>query len=501
MVKPSRPPSGPMRLLEKALQDHRTGRLADAERGYREVLARDPEHPDALHLLGVLAGMAGDYARSIALIEKSLRRKPTADAHVHLGVSQASLSRAADAVASLEAAIRIDPRHALAHHHLGGALSQLGRRDEAIAAYRTAIGLKPDLAEAYSNLGLISTWREDDPAAKELLRLAERAESLPAASRIHLSYALGKYYDDIDDPDRAFACWREGARLKRAALHYDPEHEEQKMAAIAASFPPGEWAEDLNHGDPSVLPVFILGMPRSGTTLVEQILASHPQVHGAGEIGLLPMVLKGLQIRPDLLVFDAIRTGPFAEKLRRRGADYVARLSALGPQAQRITDKRPHNFTLVGAIHLILPRAAIVFCRRDLRDVGLSCYQTLFMQGHAWSYDLTELGRYAAAFARLMRHWRRILPGRILELDYEALVAEPEVQARRLVAHCGLDWDERCLDFHLAERAVRTASIGQVRQPIYRRSVGRWRRFERHLAPLVEALGDAAPGDGARPST
>ncbi|MGH6933161.1 MAG: sulfotransferase, partial [Dongiaceae bacterium] len=393
-----------------------------------------------------------------------------------------------------------DQRHALAQHHLGGALSQLGRGEEAAFAYRAAIGLKPDLAEAYSNIGLISTWREGDPAAKALLALGERAGSLPVASRIHLNYALGKYYDDTGDAGQAFAHWQEGARLKRGALHYDAAQNERAVAAIAAGFPPGEWATSRDHGDPSELPIFILGMPRSGTTLVEQILASHPRVHGAGEIGLLRTVLEGLQIRPDPLLSDTIRSGPFADELRRRGADYVARLKALDPEARRITDKRPNNFTLVGAIHLVLPRAAIVFCRRDLRDVCLSCYQTLFMYGHAWSYDLTELGRHAAAFARLMEHWRQVLPGRILELDYEALVAEPEAQARRLVAHCGLDWDERCSDFHRTKRAVRTASIGQVRQPIHRRSVGRWRRFERDLAPLFEALGDAmnkaAPGSG-----
>ncbi len=491
MAKSPRPLPGLTRLLAKAVEDHRAGRLTEAERGYTEVLALDPEHPDALHFLGVLTGMAGDHARSAALIERSLRRKPTAQAYLHLGLSQIGMGQTIAAIGSLEAAIRIEPGHAQAHHHLGNALRDLGRREEAIAAYRAAIALKPDLAEAYSNLGLISTWEEGDPAAKELLALAGRAGALPVASRIHLNCALGKYYDDIGDPDRAFACWRDGASLKRQTLRYDAAQDERAMAAIAASFPPGDWATSLDRGDPSDLPIFILGMPRSGTTLVEQILASHPQIHGAGEIGLLRTVLEGLQIRPDLLLSGAFKTGPFADELRRRGAEYVGRLRALDPQAARITNKLPNNFMLAGAIHLVLPRAAIVFCRRDLRDVCLSCYQTLFMQGHAWSYDLTELGRYAAAFARLMEHWRRVLPGRILDLDYEALVAEPEAQARRLVEHCGISWDERCLDFHRTGRAVRTASVGQVRQPIYRRSVGRWRRFERHLGPLLEALGDA----------
>lgn len=490
MVRSNRLSSGPMRLLERAVQDHRAGRLADAERGYREVLAQHPEHPDALHFLGVLVGMAGEPARSVALIERSLRFKPTADAHYHLGVSQAALSRIADAIASFETAIRIDRRHALAHHHLGGALSRLGRRDEAVAAYRAAIELKPDLAEAYSNLGLISTWREEDPAAKELLRLAGRAQSLPAASRIHFNYALGKYYEDIGDFARAFASWSEGASLKRRTLTYDANANDQAMAQIAASFPRGAWTTSRTHGEPSDLPVFVLGMPRSGTSLVEQILASHPRVHGAGEIGLLREALDGLQIRHELLQPHLLESGAFAQNLRQRGADYVARLRSLDREAARITDKLPNNFRLVGAIQLALPNSSIVFCRRDLRDVCLSCYQTLFMQGHAWSYDLIELGRYALSFARLIEHWRDVLPGRLLELDYEALVTDPATQARRLIEHCGLDWDDRCLSHYSTGRAVQTASLGQVRRPIYGSSVGRWRRYERQLAPLLDALGD-----------
>ncbi len=232
MAKSSRALPGLMRLLEKAVEDHQAGRLTEAERGYNEVLALDPEHPDALHFLGVLTGMAGDHARSVALIERSLRRKPTAQAHLHLGLSQTGAGQTTEAIDSFEAAIRIEPGHAQAHHHLANALSQIGRRTEAIAAYRAAIALNPDLAEAYSNLGLISTWQEGDPAAKELLALAGRAGALPIASRIHLNYALGKYYDDIGDSDRAFACWRDGARLKRRTLRYDAAQDERAMATI-----------------------------------------------------------------------------------------------------------------------------------------------------------------------------------------------------------------------------------------------------------------------------
>src|SRR5262245_17003014 len=300
-----------MRLLDKAVQDHRAGRLAEAERGYNEVLALDPEQPDALHLLGVLVGIAGAHARAATLIERSLRQKPTAQAYVHLGHAQLGAGGVEEAIGSFEAAIRLEPRHAQAHHHLAHALSQVGRRAEATAAYRRAIEAKPDLAEGYSNLGLLSTWHEDDPAAKAMLALGRRADTLPVPSRIHLYYALGKYYDDVGDPDRAFELWQSGAALKRTTLRYDASANERTVANIADSFPAGDWALRRDQGDPSEVPVFVLGMPRSGTSLVEQILASHRQVHGAGEITLLRTVLDGLHVRPDLLRLPSLESGPF----------------------------------------------------------------------------------------------------------------------------------------------------------------------------------------------
>ena len=299
MAKPQRPSPGVIRVLEKAMQDHRAGRIVDAERGYHEALRLSPDQPDALHFLGILAGTSGDHARAAALIGRSLLHKKAPDAHFHLGVAQAAMGQISEAIKSLRAALRMDPRHALAHHHLGNAFSQIGRREEARNAFRSAIEASPNLAEAYSNLGLIETWRAGDPIAQHLIDLAKRVEELPFAARIHVHYALGKYYDDIDDPDRAFAHWGAGAELKRRTVRYDAGDNDRELAGIAASFPPGDWTEGSDHGDLSDLPVFVLGMPRSGTSLVEQILASHPHVHGAGELGLLGTVLKGLQAPPD----------------------------------------------------------------------------------------------------------------------------------------------------------------------------------------------------------
>jgi tetratricopeptide (TPR) repeat protein len=362
--------------------------------------------------------------------------------------------------------------------------------EEALASYRRALAIDPLYAEVYTNYGLVRRLSDDAEICRLLGEAARRIETLPPPRRTHLHLALARLHDERDEIDEAFRHWREAAVLKRRALSYDPTQTDALVARLQGAFPPGPWAASRDHGAPSVLPIFVLGMPRSGTTLVEQILASHPQVHGGGELGLLPKALAGLDVNAEAVA----RPGAFAggPDLIRRGEAYVAAMRALASGVTRITDKRPANALLIGPLHLVLPRAAVILCRRDLVDTCLSCFQTLFRQGHAWSYDLAELGHYARAHDRLMDHWRSVLPGRVLEVRYEELVADPEAGARRIVAHCGLSWDAACLSLDGAGRAVRTASVGQVRQQIHTRAVGRWRRYEHHLKPLLDALGPLA---------
>jgi hypothetical protein len=236
-------------------------------------------------------------------------------------------------------------------------------------------------------------------------------------------------------------------------------------------------------GDPSTVPVFIIGMPRSGTTLVEQILASHPKVHGAGELNDLEAAMTSLRssVGP--------RPGLGGEELRRIGARYLKRVRAIAPAAERITDKMPANFRYAGLIHLALPKARIVHTRRDPIDTCISCFSILFAHNQPFAYDLAELGRFYRAYAALMKHWREVLPvEEMLEVQYEELVDNFELWARRILAHCGLEWNNACLEFYKTKRPVWTASAVQVRQPIYRSSVGRWRPDQGMLQPLIEAL-------------
>ena len=322
--------------------------------------------------------------------------------------------------------------------------------------------------------------------------LAEAGE-LADIQEIRLRFALAKAYDDLGEYDRAFAALTRANALKRDEVDFDMTEIEARYRAIEDTFSADFLAAGADLGDPSETPVFIVGMPRSGTTLLEQILDSHPEAHGAGELLELPGLIKGLT---EELGSDAAFPGCLSAVAPNRwtelGARYADTLAQRTPAARRVTDKLPENHQRVGFISLILPRAKIIHCRRDPLDTCLSCYKLLFTGGQKYSYDLRDLGRQYRLYDSLMAHWSRVLPGRILDVRYEDLVADQEAETRRILAHCGLDWDPACLRFHESDRQVMTASAIQVRRPIYRDSVDKWRRYEAHLRPLLDALGDLA---------
>jgi Sulfotransferase family len=362
-------------------------------------------------------------------------------------------------------------------------LRTLGRLDEARREIEQAIALAPRKAEFYRSLAEIKHFTKDDPQLAMLEALAGDMGGLSDDERTHLHFALGKIYGDLGQHERGFAHLLKGNALKRRQIVYDEETILARFDSARALFTAEVMRERAGQGDPSTLPVFILGMPRSGTTLVEQMIASHPEVHGAGELSDFDRSVAALA-GPAGVPADI-----GGAELRRVGSEYVARIRALDPRAQRITDKMPANFRFAGLIHLALPNARIIHLRRDPVDTCLSCFSILFGGDQPFTYDLGELGRYYRAYQRLMEHWRAVLPpGAMLEVQYEALVADFATEARRIIAYCGLGWDEACLDFHATRRPVHTASSVQVRQPIYRSSVGRHRPSAETLRPLLDAL-------------
>lgn len=449
--------------------------------------------------LGLVLKAQGRSPEAEASLQRAVRLKPDfAGGYYCLAYLCLEQGRTEEAVSGFRRAVEIEPGYADARIKLGECHAELGRFAEAEACYRHVLEADPGNIDARFDLALLGTAHDADGNLAALVgveqAVRDRKKTLVGNDAVKLDFALGRAYDQRGDHERAFAHFLAGNRLKRAMLDHDAQKTAARIADIMRIFDRESIARLGDGGDPSALPVFVLGMPRSGTTLVEQIIASHPAVHGAGELPELLEIATGVTAGAESLFPGGMMAlGP--EALAGMGGRYVAGLQRRAPQAQRITDKMPANFLAVGLIHLMLPNAKIIHVDRDPVDTCLSCFTQLFSGGQGFSYDLAELGRYYADYARLMEHWRRVLPaGAFLDVRYEDIVAEQEAQSRRLIGYCGLEWDDACLDFHSNSRAVKTSSMVQVRQPIYKSSVERWRSYEKFLGPLFDALGDLAPG-------
>ena len=465
---------------------HRLGRDEEAIAEYEQSLALRSDDADALNALGNALQSLGRHGEAADRYREALALQPDlAAAHNNLANSLHALSRHEEAIAAYEAAIAARPDNAAAHSNLGTALRELGRLEQARRSFEQAVALEPERAGFHLNLAEMKRFAAGDPQLARLEALAACEARLPAEEQVELHFALAKARADLGDCAAAFRHLRRANALKRREIAYDEAESLALLERIAAAVTPALIAAKAGLGDPAEAPVFIIGMPRSGTSLVEQILASHPEVFGAGELTLFTALASD-----GPAAFPADVAAMDGAALRALGARYVERLVARAPAARRITDKLPANFLLAGLIHLALPRARIIHVRRDPLDTCWSCFATLFTAGQPFAFDLPELGRYYRAYERLMAHWRAVLPqDAMLEIDYEAIVADLPGAARRMIAYCGLDWDEACLAFHRTERAVRTASVTQVRQPIYGSSIGRWRPYAAELGPLLAALG------------
>jgi tetratricopeptide (TPR) repeat protein len=400
-----------------------------------------------------------------------------------------------EAAMAFARAIDLVPDDPALHQQHGSALLTLGRATQAEAAFRRALALDPGFATTYLEICQSRRMHAGDADLAAMEALQARARTLPAIHRQSLGFALGKAYDDIGDHDRAFAHLEAANRLKRRELRYDVARDEKLFRRIEAVFDDALMARLAGAGPGAATPVFIIGMPRAGTTLVEQILASHADVFGAGEIGACAEVVGvGHATNGRALIYPDHIAALGRDACHAYGTAYLQRLTERGANAARITDKMPTNFVYAGLIPLMLPGARIIHCLREPADTCLSLFMRSFTEGQHYSYDLGELGRFYSAYRRLMAHWRRVLPeGCMMEIRYEDVVRDLEGAARRLVAHCGLDWDARCIAFHDTARPVATASVSQVREPLYGRAVARWRRYAHHLGPLLAALGEEGP--------
>lgn len=537
--KPSRPSSQndaaglsptAVRLLAEASTAMSRMKLNDAERALFGVLALAPDCAEANRLMGVASQMRGDHARAVEFLHEALAGNPDdATAHMNLGsalyetgateAALVSLRRACElapgmaagwynlgkalklqfqyeaACVALRRALAINPTHELSRLCLADAQTGLGDIDEATRNYREVLRRQPAQAQAWFSLANLKTVRFD-PADVAPLRRALQQAGATTEARILLGFALAKAHEDQGNYAAAFEALRQANTLKRRSVSWDGAAERARVDAITTAFAQSLPAPlDPNLGKEVI---FIVSLPRSGSTLVEQILASHPDVEGANEITDLPQVIEDESKRRGKL-FPQWVPDATAEDWSRLGHDYLARTERWRRERPRFTDKNLVTWQMVGAIMAMLPGARVVSSHRDPLETCFACYRQLFSNGAHFSYDLTDMASHYQDYDRLSQHWQMMFPPRILDYPYEALLAEPEARIRRLLAFCELDFDEACLTPHLAFRTVRsTASAAQVRQPL-RAAVRHSARYGERLEPLraqlrdMGLLTDAAP--------
>ncbi len=471
------------------------GKLDEAIVAYRDAIRIEPGFAEAYSNLGNALQERGRLDQAIAAYKQALRLSPhLAVAHFNLGSALRQSGALEEAIAAYHQGITIEPNVAAAHYNLSTTLMILGRLTSSTQAAERAVRLASRSARYLSNLAQMMPLSQGSPYLRSLEELADQALSVADKTSVH--FALARTYEALGRHEDSFHHLVAGNQLKRQEIAYDEGAAIGMMEQVRATFTTELFqrlGQDL--GEPSHVPVFVIGMPRSGTSLVEQILASHPLVFGAGEIQQLENTLTKVRSKSNgSRAFPELVPAMGPQDFYAVGTRYVSELRRLASTATRIVDKLPTNFILAGLIHLALPNARIIRTVRDPIDTCVSCFATLFADDNIpYSYDLGELGRFYRHYETLMNHWRNVLPpGRILEVRYEDLVSDLEGQTRRILAHCGLAWDERCLAFHQTARSVRTASATQVRQPIYRHAIGRRQKYASFLAPLLQALGSEA---------
>lgn len=478
-------PSPSAAAINKARDLFHKGMHRQAEDVYRMILLGDPDDTSAMLDLGLLLAQRGETAEPRELYTKVLAADPRhAGATIALAVTLIEAGERDEALRMADRARTLRP-DAKALGRLGVFYSRAGHKDAAAECLQSAIRLAPDDVTSYFALQRLKKLSIGDPLFAGLLRLEKQAAALPAPApaRATLHFTLGNIYIDADLPEKAFHHYAEGNRIKKGVVYFNMEQHERQIEAMLrlfATFP------DINGGDESEQPVFIVGMPRSGSTLVDQILASHPEARGMGEVTLFQDSLPDrLQTNPEAATLADLTP----EVLGATARKYLALTAPYAGGALRLGNKMLSNFFWLGIIRLALPRAKIIHCTREPLDTALSIWQTMFADNMVpWGYDPEDIGRYYRSYRKMMAHWHNLFPGAIFEANYERLVTAPEAETRRLIDYCGLGWDDRCLKFHETARLVKTASADQVRRPLYTSAAGKGKKYENWLHPLREAL-------------
>lgn len=438
--------------LKRAVSLQRSGQLKAAEQIYRSILAQSPQSFDALHLLGLVLAESDDERSGAELIESAIRLKPDVAAF---------------------------------HHNLAGVLRRMGKLSEAEAEFREAIRLKADYGEAYQGLAEMVKFKSGDPLLKQIqTQLTE--PKLTSSGSSYLHFAMGKILDDIGDYPAAFEHYRKGNSA--AGREFSIEQFRQQTKDSLYHFGP-KLVERLGAaGSASQQPIFVLGMPRSGTSLIEQILASHTSVFGAGELNDIKFIVHdAMRATRENKPFPNFLPKLTAQQLQSSAQRYLERTRQ--PNVKHVVDKHPLNFIFLGLILLMFPNASVIHTVRDPLDTCLSCFFQNFTNGQDYSFNLDTLAEFYLDYQRLMAHWQQLFPGRILDVHYEQVLLDQEGETRRLLEFCDLPYEQGCLSFHETQRTVKTASFLQVRKPLYQTSRGRWQRYQKELEELARRIG------------
>jgi tetratricopeptide (TPR) repeat protein len=517
-----------LKFLQNGIELQRKRKFLDAERVYQVILRRYPYNADALHLMGTIALEAEEPEIAIEYFVKAVKQNPKNPIYQHnlgntylqvrnfelairhltraielkpnlvdglcnLARCYVLMSNAEMALPLYRKAVRLEPGHHLVAVGLGNALVNLGKMEEAETVLRSAIQNRVGLAEAYMALSSSKKFSGNPAELEEILCELENAD-LAEGQKGSLHHAAGKILDDLKRYEEAVDHFSRAKEISGSS--FEIETYRKWVDEMIALFNPHFAGSRQGFGDSSDVPVFVVGMPRSGTTLTEQIMASHPRVHGAGELHKLRHIAVDMgfarhsasKLSQQLMMLTV-------EQSRTLAGEYLKHLKRYSRTADRIVDKMPHNFELIGLIRLLFPNAKIIHVRRNATDNCVSCFMNAFSEAHGYNADLTKLGLYYREYDRLMRHWNKVFPGKIFVNSYEELIANQEEQSRKLIDHIGLPWDPACFNFHETERTVTTISRWQVRQPIYKSSVQRWKNYGGKLQPLLDSLGDLASAE------
>lgn len=492
------------------------GRIAEARRACEQLIAQDSNHADSHFLLGMAEDARGAVGSAVAHVEAAVARQPKAEYLAHLGRLLSKLQRIDEALSAAQRAAAMNPADALTLDTIGCIYSRVGRHAIAIGFFEQALALQPahpeyrfNLAASLGFLGrfddaethyeqivaavplfvkahtALALLKRQTPEHNHVARLQSLLKNTPAPLHLHIHYALAKELEDIGDHDGAFAHLKAAGDLRKKDLGYTIDFDKAIFSALRSRFAQGPRNVE---GHPSEAPIFVVGMPRTGTTLVDRIISSHPEVTSAGELQTLPLAVKRLSGSRSRFVLDAETIDLSRDiDVARLGRMYLEESQAQRADSPRFVDKMPLNFLYAGYIAEALPRAKIVCLRRNPMDTCWSNFKHLFATNFSYynySYDLLDTAAYYMEFDALMTHWAKVMPGRVLEIQYEKLVDDLEGEARRLIAHLDLPWADTCLNFHENDAAVATPSAAQVRRPIYKDAVGRWRRYAENLKPV-----------------